>query len=173
MALGRLLTPPKAWPSVFPSSPSWGRGICFLCSLRLFDVKWNVSFIATRKCYPYVSVRCHCLVAKSCLTLCNCSLPGSSVYEILQARILEWVAISFSRGPSWPREQTQVSWLAGGLFTTEQRRKPTHPCLPIANSLKPVVLNQGQRLVLSLSLPVPLPLSLSHTPHPRDIKQCW
>ena len=41
------------------------------------------------------------LVAQSCLTLCNpmdCSPPGSSVHEIFQARILEWVAISFSRG---------------------------------------------------------------------------
>ena len=50
--------------------------------------------------------------AQSCQTLCNpmgCSLPGSSVHGVLQARILEWVAISFSRGPYWPRDQTQVS----------------------------------------------------------------
>ena len=47
-----------------------------------------------------------CSVAQSCPTLCNpmdYSLPGSSVHGILQARILEWVAISFSRGSSWPR----------------------------------------------------------------------
>jgi len=46
-------------------------------------------------------------VAQSCLTLCNpvnCSLPGSSVHGILQARVLEWVAISFSRGSSRPRD---------------------------------------------------------------------
>ena len=46
-------------------------------------------------------------VAQSCLTLCNpmgCSLPGSSVHGIFQARILEWVAISFSRRSSWPRD---------------------------------------------------------------------
>ena len=45
------------------------------------------------------------LFAQSCLTLCNsmgCSPPGSSVHEILQARVLEWVAIHFSRGSSWP-----------------------------------------------------------------------
>ena len=45
-------------------------------------------------------------------TLCNpmdCSPPGSSVHRILQARILEWVAISFSRGSSKPRNQTRVS----------------------------------------------------------------
>jgi len=40
------------------------------------------------------------LVAKSCLTLCDCNLAGSSVYRISQARVLEWVAISFSRGSS-------------------------------------------------------------------------
>ena len=50
---------------------------------------------------------CCCLVAKSCLTLVT--LSGSSVHGISQARILEWVAISFSRGYSWPRDQTLVS----------------------------------------------------------------
>ena len=52
------------------------------------------------------------LVAHSYLTLCHpmdCSPPGSSVHGILKARILEWVAIPFSREPSWPRDQTQVS----------------------------------------------------------------
>ena len=47
------------------------------------------------------------LVAQSCPTLCDpmdCSLPGSSVHGIFQARVLEWVAISFSRGSSWPRD---------------------------------------------------------------------
>ena len=51
-------------------------------------------------------------VAQSCLTLCDpvdCSLPSSSVHGILQARILEWVAISFSRGSSQPRDRTWIS----------------------------------------------------------------
>ena len=51
--------------------------------------------------------------AQSCPTLCepkDCSLPGSSVHGILQARILEWVAISFSRGSSQPRDWARVSW---------------------------------------------------------------
>jgi len=47
----------------------------------------------------------------------DCSLPGSSVYGILQARILEWVAIPFSRESSQPRDGTQVSRFAGGFFT--------------------------------------------------------
>jgi len=53
-----------------------------------------------------------CLVARLCLPLCNpmdYSLPGSSVHGILQARILEWVAISFSRGSSRPRDWTHNS----------------------------------------------------------------
>ena len=52
------------------------------------------------------------LVTQSHLTLCNpmdCSQPGSSVHRILQARILEWVAISSSKGSSQPRDQTSVS----------------------------------------------------------------
>ena len=60
------------------------------------------------------------LVGQSCPTLCDpmyCSPPGSSVYGIFQARILEWVAISFSRGSSQPRNWTQVSCIAGRFFT--------------------------------------------------------
>ena len=56
-----------------------------------------------------------CSATQSCLTLCNpmnCNLPGSSVHGIFQARILEWVAISFSRGSSWPRDQTHISWVS-------------------------------------------------------------
>ena len=60
-----------------------------------------------------------CEAAQSCLTLCDpvdCSLPGSSLHGILQARVLEWVAISFSRGSSQPRDWTQVSRIPGRRF---------------------------------------------------------
>ena len=60
-------------------------------------------------------VACCCLVSQSCLTLCgpgDCSPPGSSILGISQARVLEWVAISFSRGSSPPRNWTQVYWIA-------------------------------------------------------------
>ena len=60
------------------------------------------------------------LIALSCLILwdpMDCSPPGSSVYVILQAKILEWVAISFSRVSSWPRNRNQVSHIAGRFFT--------------------------------------------------------
>ena len=55
-----------------------------------------------------------------CLTLCNpkdCSLPGSSVHGILQIRVLEWVAVPFSRGSSQPTDWTPVSHIVGGFFT--------------------------------------------------------
>ena len=58
-------------------------------------------------------------VAQSCPTLCDpmdCSPPGSSLHGILQARILEWVAISFSRGSSRPRDWTRVSLIPGRRF---------------------------------------------------------
>src|SRR5574337_2020190 len=54
----------------------------------------------------------------SCVRLCNpmdCSLPGSSVNEICQAIVLEWIAICFSRGSSQPRDRTLVSCIAGRL----------------------------------------------------------
>ena len=60
------------------------------------------------------------LVTQSCLTLwdpIDNSSPGCCVHGILQARILEWAAIPFSRGSSWPRDQTQVSCTAGRSFT--------------------------------------------------------
>ena len=59
-------------------------------------------------------------VAQSCPTLgdsMDCSLPGSSIHGIFQARILEWVAISFSSGSSQPRDQTLVSLISGRCFT--------------------------------------------------------
>ena len=81
-------------------------------------------------------VICDVIVPQSCLTLCDpmdCRLPGFSVHGILQARILEWVAISFSRGSFPPRGQTRVSYIsctAGKFFTvsiTLQHHKPLCP----------------------------------------------
>ena len=57
--------------------------------------------------FPVIMYGCESEVAQSCLTLCDpmhCSLPGSSIHGIFQARVLEWVAISFSRESSQPRD---------------------------------------------------------------------
>ena len=57
----------------------------------------------------------------------DCSLPDSSIHGIFQARILEWVAISFSRGFSRPRDRTPIFCIAGRFFTSEPTEKL--PCL--------------------------------------------
>ena len=71
----------------------------------------------------------------------DCSLPGFSAHGIPQARILEWVAISSSRGSSWSRDQICVSYcvshIAGGFFTTEPHgRSPTLLTEPKARGLE-------------------------------------
>ena len=76
-----------------------------------------------------------CLVAQSYLTICDSmdySLPHSSVCWIFQARILEWIAISFSRGSSRSRNQTQVSGITGRLFTDWTMKEAPHVWLILA-----------------------------------------
>ena len=76
-------------------------------------------------------------VAQSCSTLCNpmdYSLPGSSIHGVFQARVLEWVAISFSRGSSQPRNWTLVSLIAGRCFTVWATRKASHQFSSVAQS---------------------------------------
>ena len=70
------------------------------------------------------------VVSNSCNPI-DYSLPGSSVHGILQARILEWVAISFSRGSSQPRNWTRVSCIIGRLFTDRAMREA--PYTPISS----------------------------------------
>ena len=65
---------------------------------------------------PFVNGLVKVKVVQLCPTLCN--PMDYTVHGILQARILEWVAFPFSRGSSQPRDQTQVSRIAGGLFTS-------------------------------------------------------
>ena len=94
----------------------------FLFKLQLCSC-WTYRLQQALNNQPSATGRAVCvLVAQLCPSLCNpmdCSLPGSSVHGILQARILEWFAISFSRGSSGPRNQTHiscVSCITGGVF---------------------------------------------------------
>ena len=66
-----------------------------------------------RSCFVLMLSRVH--------LFCNpmdCSVPGSSVHGIFQARVLEWIAFPFSRGSSQPRDRARVSRIAGGFFTS-------------------------------------------------------
>ena len=69
---------------------------------------------------PFLKIACiHAKLLQSCLTLCDamdCSPPRSSVHGILQARILEWVAIPFSGGSSQPRDGTCISFTGRGIL---------------------------------------------------------
>ena len=96
-----------------------------------------------------------CLVTKSGPTLCNpmdCSLPGSSIQEISQARILEWVAISFFRGSFQPRDQACICCIGSGFFTAEPPRKSCYSTI-------------NQKIVHKLTWESPLSLSLK--------RLCW
>ena len=77
-------------------------------------------------CCSYDLAMLLCFIAQSCLTLCDpmdCSSPGSSAHGILQARVWEWVAISFSRGSSRHRDWTWISCTAGRFFTISATRE--------------------------------------------------
>ena len=82
-------------------------------------------------------------VTQSRPTLCDpmdCSLSGSSVHGIFQARILEWVAVSFSRGSSQPKDRTRVSCIVGRRFTVSATREVlktevTQLCLTLCNPM--------------------------------------
>ena len=71
---------------------------------------WGLDLCQTLNTGKEVKVK----VIQSCLTLCG--PPASSAHGILQARMLEWIAIPFSRGSSWPRDGTPVSCIAGRFF---------------------------------------------------------
>ena len=80
-----------------------------------------------------MSIKVKVLVTHSYATLCDpmdCRPPGSSVHGILPARILEWVAVPFSRGSSWPRNWSQVSCIAGRFFTTASAIRQNLPIKP-------------------------------------------
>ena len=76
----------------------------------------------------------------------DCSPSGSSVHGILQARILDWVAIPFSRGSSQPKDQTWVSCIAGGLFSVWVTREA------LSNSKKTIEFNIIENIMVHLDV---------------------
>ena len=84
-------------------------------SLRWMNTGWVLGWCMCM----YVRARARAQLLSGIWLFCHpmgCSLPGSSVHGILQGGILEWVAISSSRGSSWPRDQTQISCTADRFF---------------------------------------------------------
>ena len=100
-----------------------------LCLVRLFEVPWtaahqaSLSFTVSQLCRVYLFSHVQVFVCSPT----GSSPPGSSVHGILRAKILEWVAISFSRGSSQLRDQTQVSYIAGGFCTMWTTREALLP----------------------------------------------
>ena len=110
-----------------------------------------------------------CLVPQSCLTLCgpmDCSPPDSSVHGILQARILECVAMPSSRGSSQPKDRTQVSYIAGRFFNhLNHQGSPSSVCWK-ANVEAPV------RIAVTFSLSLIHPCSQLKT-RMEEINWIW
>ena len=110
------------------SGNSRGKNSCFSCLcagwkttallLQWENISWALLF---RKLYLDPKCVSHSVVSDS-LGPHHCSPPGSSVHGILQASILEWVAIPFCRGSSQPRDQTQISHITGQFFTVSATR---------------------------------------------------
>ena len=83
----------------------------------------------------------------------DCSLPDSSVHGIFQARILEWVAIPFSKGSSWSRKQTQVSCIAADSLLSEPPGKPLYSPLLFSHSVMSTSLrHHGRQASLSFTI---------------------
>ena len=130
-------------------------------------------------------------VAQSCRTLCDpmdCSLPGFSVHGIFQARVLEWIAISFSRGSSRPRDRTWISHIGGRRFNLWATRE-AHKQSPNLEAHDTIIINLKDVLnrrknkeekkktgflitILRQILLLHLPLPLLSTPRPLTSNNC-
>ena len=98
----------------------------------------------------------------------DCSLSGSSVHGIFQARVLEWIAISFSKGSSWPRNWTRASHIAGRCFTvwaTREDSRISYKCTYI-----PFLLKGYLYPFLSPTLSQPSRLSESTRLYSKEVK---
>ena len=99
--------------------PLW-QSLCLVCFCATCSSCKHSCMVGAQFAFRHIHTLIHAKSLQLCPTLCNpmdWSSPGSSVHGILQARILEWVAIAFSRRSSWPSDQTQVSHIADRFFT--------------------------------------------------------
>ena len=119
-----FLSPSSALPqSQKPKEKVYRRLLSYFCIMLCLSSS-PIPFPIGSGCVP---ASMHAKLLQLCLTLfepMDCSTPGSSVHGILQARIMEWVAMLSSRGSSWPGDPTHVSYTAGRFFTAEPLNKP-------------------------------------------------
>ena len=100
----------------------------------------------TMKTWKVKTYKSESEATQSCPTLCDPKdCPGSSVHEILQAMVLEWFAISFSRGSSQPRDQTQASRIVGRHFTIWARKVGCSKNSPKRKVYSSTILSQETR----------------------------
>ena len=117
---------------IFSGTPVYTALIQLVCLILICPLTTSLGATCSFKTWKWKCLSlllCPTLCNPMCPTLCNpmnCSPPGSSVYGISQATILEWVAFSSSRGSSRPRDWIYISWgscIADGFFTIEQPEK--------------------------------------------------
>ena len=104
-------------------------------SILAWEIPWTESLVryspqGHKRFRHDLATKWYSEVTQLCPTLCDpmgCSLSSSSVNGIFQARVLEWIAISFSKGSFRPRNRTQVSCIAGRRFTVWAIREVTIP----------------------------------------------
>ena len=102
-----------------------------------------------------------CICAQSCPTLwdsMDCSLPGSSSHGISQSRILEWVAISFSRGSSLPRDQTHISCIGRWVLYRWATREAPKFLIGLDESLTPLTCSTMTKIHINCSCSFQQPL---------------
>ena len=126
----------------------WSITYCYQWNVESFRSWAYTHIIYLQKLYESESE-----VTQSCLTLCDpmdCSPPGFSVHGIFPARILEWIAVSFFRGSSQPRNRTRVSCIAGGFFTDWAMREARPPIGDPNRQLNTTAWSSGDRLELKI-----------------------
>ena len=102
--------PLRLWYFCYSSLDRLRHKQCLMPIKHMWDIQ---DLVKSERVQVYVKSPNHVWLS----VIMDCSLPGSTVHGISQARVLEWVAIPFSRGSSWLRDPTQVSCMAGRFFT--------------------------------------------------------
>ena len=145
----------------------WWAGPCLVKLESNFLLMGGIVFLRILNIHPCAYNAAAAKSLQSCPTLCDpmdCSLPGSSIHGIFQARVLRWVAISFSSGSSWPRDQTQIIAGREHSYTHQQkiglkiywawsiRTRPSFPLcqsLPSGSFYKPLILADSLKTTIT------------------------